>query len=707
MPQPNVRSICQKYIDTKALTVPEDDAKAIAREFGIEVPRGMAVASREEALAAAEKIGYPVVVKARGDNLLHKTELNGVQLNLTRAEEVAHACTTISAAFAGKNVDLEGFLVEAMVPSGAEYIVGLQDDPNFGPVLMLGTGGIFIHLLDDVTFRVLPVSRRDVTEMIAEIKGKQLLQGFRGLPALDEQALVETLLAVGRLGELSAGLYTSMDFNPVIVTESGAVAADAKILLTREATDGRLTAPAANTTNIDRFFEPRSVAMIGASTTPGKIGYVVADSLLNHEFKGRVYPITRGKKEIFGHASYEDLTELPEKVDLVVIVVGLALVPGILDQCRDLGIPAALIISGGGKELGGEQAALEKEIQQRAQDYGIRLIGPNCIGCFNAANRFDAFFQTHERMVRPREGHSAFITQSGTYGCSFLEAFEHHGVTRMISYGNRVDVDEADMIAYLVQDPTTRVLSAYVEGLGDGRKFMQTARDIIETHRKPLVVYKSGRTKRSAKAAQSHTGAYGGAYGIYRGAFKQAGILAVDSFEELVAVTKALSLQPPAAGAGISMISNGAGPMVNAIDLFGEYKLEIAETRPATIQKMVDHFPPFYISKNPVDVTGSATSADYLFAMECLLKDPDVDVIMNWFVFQDTPLDEGIVEAVAHINRQSAKPILCGAAGGPYTQRLSRAIEDQGVPVYSSAHLWIAAARALVEWGQILNRLPV
>lgn len=198
------------------------------------------------------------------------------------------------------------------------------------------------------------------------------------------------------------------------------------------------------------------------------------------------------------------------------------------------------------------------------------------------------------------------------------------------------------MITYLAEDDRTRVLAAYVEGFGDGRKFLQTARSIIRRHVKPIVVFKSGR---SVRAAQSHTGAYGSSYGVCRGAFNQAGILAVDSLEELVAAAKTLSMQPPARGPAIAMISNGAGPMVNAMDLFDLYGLNMATVSQNTIDNMEAHYPSFYICKNPVDVTGSATSADYLYAMERLVDDPGVDIIMNWFVFQDTPLDEGIVEA--------------------------------------------------------------
>ncbi len=697
-------ALCRRYISEKATVVPEHECKGILRKYGLTTPGGAFVETAEEAVRVADALGYPVVLKAVSSKMLHKTELGGVFLNVVSASGVRATFEQMQAGFRSRNEELQGILVEEMVRSGAEFIVGLQDDPNFGPVIMLGSGGVLIDILDDVTFRMLPVNREDVQEMVEELRGRLFLRGYRGHPALNEEAFIEAVLNVGRLGMDAAGLYESMDFNPLVVTSEGAVAVDAKIVLPRDREICGISGAQPDTRNLDKFFSPRTVALIGASTTPDKIGYVVADSLINHDYAGKVYPITRGGREIFGLRSYENLSDLPEKVDLAVVVVGLPLVPDILKQCKEQEIPAVLIISGGGKELGGEQADLEKEIHRKAREYGIRVIGPNCIGCFNAENRFDAFFQTHERMVRPCMGNIAFTTQSGTYGCSFLEEFEHLGVSKMISYGNRVDVDEADMIAYLAKDPTTRALAAYVEGIGDGRKFIAAAREAILSSRKPIVLYKSGRTKRSALAAQSHTGAYGGAYKVYQGAFKQAGILAVDSYEELTAAAKALSLQNPAAGTGISMISNGAGPMVNAIDLFEKYGLELAKPLPATIQKMEDHFPPFYICKNPVDVTGSATSDDYRFAMECLLDDPNVHVIMNWFVFQDTPLDEEIVPILDRINSISEKPILCGAIGGPYTEKMAKAIEAVGVPVFRTAHTWIAAANALVGWGKVLRR---
>jgi len=704
MQKAEMRALCEKYVSLGATVVPEHVSKEIIKDYGVNVPEGMPAKTANEAVQFAEQVGFPVVIKAVSPEILHKTELSGVALNLASSEEVKNACECIESSFSKRPETLEGFLVEKMIPGDVELIIGLQNDPYFGPVLMLGTGGVYIHLLNDVTFRVLPATREDIEAMIEEIKGKILMRGFRGKPPLAEDALVETMLKIGQFGVDAAGLYDTVDFNPILLNEREAVALDAKIVLAKEPETTTISDERPNVTNMDKFFAPKNVALIGASTTPGKIGNAVADSLINHEFQGNVFPITKGGKEIFGLKSYESLQEIPEKIDLAVVVVGLALVPDILDQCKELGIPAVLIVSGGGKELGVEAAALERGIHLKAREHGIRVIGPNCIGCFNAENRFDAFFQVHERMVRPKIGNISFITQSGTYGASFLEECALMGASKMISYGNRVDVDEADMILYLAEDPKTEVIGSYVEGLGNGRKFLEAAKEVITKHRKPIVLYKSGRTSRSAVAAQSHTGAYGGSYGVYLGAFKQAGILPVDSYEELVGVTKALSMQPAAKGPGISMVSNGAGPMVNAIDLFDRYGLEIARPNLASIQEMEAHYPAFYICKNPVDVTGSATSDDYAFAMECLLKDNNVHVIMNWFVFQDTPLDEGIVDALDGINRKSDKPILCGATGGPYTKKMCRAIEEIGVPVFESSHGWIAAANALVKWGAILER---
>jgi 3-hydroxypropionyl-CoA synthetase (ADP-forming) len=262
-----------------------------------------------------------------------------------------------------------------------------------------------------------------------------------------------------------------------------------------------------------------------------------------------------------------------------------------------------------------------------------------------------------------------------------------------VSYGNRVDVDEADMLAFLAQDPRTSVIACYVEGFEQGRKFLDTARRV--TQDKPVVLFKAGRSQRGARASLSHTGFFGGSHKVSQGALRQAGVIDVDSMEELFAAAKALASQSEARGQRISMISNGAGTMVQAIDLMEGYGLSLPDLSEETVERLKAVYPSYYVVQNPVDVTGSATSEDYRVGIEALLEEPSIDIVMPWFVVQDTPLDEGIVEALGKLSETSPKPILCGAMGGPYTAALARAIEARGVPVFGTVREWLAAARAV------------
>jgi 3-hydroxypropionyl-CoA synthetase (ADP-forming) len=290
------------------------------------------------------------------------------------------------------------------------------------------------------------------------------------------------------------------------------------------------------------------------------------------------------------------------------------------------------------------------------------------------------------------------LTQSGTTGVTFLEDAADLGVSKFVSYGNRTDVDEADLLTFLADDPETDVIALYIEGLEDGRKFLCAAQGTAR--KKPVVVFKVGRTARAARASMSHTGFFGGSYGVIRGAFRQAGLIDVDSYEEFFAATKALALQPRARGNRVAMISNGAGPMVHGIDLLPEFGLQIPDLSPASVHRLKQVYPFFYLVQNPIDVTGAASSSDYEVGIETLLKDPAIDIVMPWFVFQPTTLGEVNVEEIARLNKAYDKPILVGAMGGPYTGRMSHALEEHGIPVFHSVRQWIAAAAALAARGR-------
>lgn len=695
-----VEQIFKVTISGKDKVITEEQAKQILTEYGVKVPDYALVNSADEAAAQAKKIGFPLVMKIVSPQILHKTDVGGVKVGVDSEQQAREVFNDMYGRLSGKH-NVKGVLLEKMVPSGVELIVGLQYDEQFGPVIMVGLGGIFTEVFKDVSFRMLPITKEDAKSMLNDLQGNKILHGFRGAKPIDIDMLADALVRIGKLGTEMAAYYDSVDFNPIMVYPDDYKVVDAKILLREKPLESPISTAEANSKLMEKFFYPKSIALVGASATPGKVGYSVLDSLVNHEFKGEVYPINPNRDEIMGKKCYKSLETIGKPVDLAVVCVDVLQTPDIMETCAKLGIHNVLVISGGGKELGGERAAAESKIKELADRHQIRVIGPNCIGMFNAENRLDAAFQGHSRMLRPPLGPIAFLTQSGTIGISFMETAENFGLSKMISYGNRSDVDEADMIWYLAQDPSTKVIGLYVEGLGDGRKFANTAKRVMKEKGKPVVVLKTGRTARGAKQAASHTGSLGGTYTVVKGAFDQAGIISVDSYSELAGAVKALAWQPVPKGNRVALVSNGAGPVIAAIDQFEKYGLEVANIEERTLKAMKEHYPPTFPTGNPMDVTGSAVAADYQFAIQKFMDDPNVDIIMPWFVFQDDPLEETIVDVLADFQKQNKKPILVGCIGGPFTEKMSTAIEGKRIPVYHEVIPWVAGASALVKWGKL------
>ena len=704
MANEEVQKIFNDVFSTNEKVITEELAKKILTEYGVKVPKYALVKSADEAEKKAREVGFPLVAKIVSPQILHKTDVNGVKVGLNSEAAVKETFNDMHGRLS-KQYNVKGVLLEKMAAPGAELIVGLQNDPQFGPIIMVGIGGIYTEVFKDVTFRVLPITKEDAVSMMEDLKGKQILKGFRGAPPVSMDALANALVSIGNLGTDMAPYYESIDFNPVIFYEKDYVVVDAKILL-RDNPDLQVISKAQPDSEfMDLFFNAKSVALIGASPEAGKIGNSVLESLVKHEYKGKVYPVNaKGYPEIMGIKAYKSLEDIPDKVDIAVVTVDLKFVPDLLKAASKKGIHNFVVISGGGKELGGERAAIEAQVKELSKQLRIRIIGPNCIGMFNGANRLDCAFQGHARMVRPKNGDVAFLSQSGTVGIAFMESSDSFGMSKMISYGNRSDVDEADMIWYLSEDPQTEVIGLYVEGLGDGRKFMNTAKRVIKERSKPIVVFKNGRSARGAKQAVSHTGSLGGSYGVVKGAFDQAGIISVDNYEELTAALKALTWQPVPSGGRVAMVTNGAGPIIAAIDNFERLGLQVADLSDHSKKSLKDHYPPTYVIGNPCDITGSANADDYRFAIQTFIDDPSVDIVMPWFVFQDDPLEETIVDVLASFQKQRKKPILVGAMGGPFTKKISQRIEDVNVPVYHSVAEWVTAAGALAKWSRVKGR---
>ena len=702
-----VQKIFEETIKTKHKVITEELSKSILKTYGVKVPPYALVTSAEDAAKQAKKIGFPLVMKVVSPQILHKTEVGGVKVGLENVDDVKKTFKDMYGRLSKKKgVNVKGILLEKMVPKGVELIVGVQNDSQFGPIIMVGLGGIMTEVMKDVAFRMLPITTFDAKSMINELKGSALLKGFRGSAPIDLNMVAKMLAQIGKLGVDNADYINSIDFNPVIVYPKSHFVVDAKIILNKELKKNSISKVKPNITSMESFFTPKSVALIGASATPGKIGNSVLDALGKQDYKGKVYPINPKQESILGIKCYPSLDAITAEVELVVVCIDLAECGPIMKTCAKKGIHNVVIVSGGGKELGGNRAAMEAEVKELSIKHKIRVVGPNCIGMFNAANRLDCAFQGQERMVRSKLGPVAFFSQSGTMGISMLESADLFGLSKMISYGNRSDVDEADMIWYAASDPQTKVIGLYVEGFGDGRKFINTAKRVMKEKKKPIVIWKSGRTALGAKQAASHTGSLGGSNAIIMGAFKQAGIISVDSYQELVGVLKALAWQPPAKGNRVALTSNGAGPMIGGIDHLERLGLTIGKLSPQLLKKMKARFPPTVPihNGNPADVGGGATADDYRFVIQQFYDEKNIDIAMPWFVFQDDPLEETIVGHLDDFSKKKTKPILVGCNGGPYTEKMIKLVEKHNIPVYQDLRTWIAAASALAQWGKIRGK---
>ena len=666
----------------------------IYENYNLKSVKSVLAKNAKEAEKAAVSIGFPVALKIESPDILHKTDIGGVELNIYSEEEVEKTYTKIMNSVKSKKPDAEiiGIIVQEMFSDCFEIILGYNFGYSFGPTIMMGMGGIFTEVFKDVVFRTLPVNFNDIKSMIHELKFSDLLlNGFRGILPVSENMLIDV---IKKASDMAYDLYPrldSFDINPIALRGNEHRVIDFKYILSDKL--NKIRSSEAKVKNLDEFFNAKSVAVIGASgTSKEKLGNYILDSLAFHDYKGKVYPVNPKSKSIMGIKAYPSILNIPGKIDLLVISIPLSAIPGILKQCNKKGVRNVVIISGGGKETGEKE--LEEEIKKLSKQYEIRIVGCNCVGVFDGFSRLDTFFQIHDRMKRPKSGSISMISQSGTVGLAFLEKMGDVGISKFVSYGNRIDVDEGDLIEYLGNDKRTKVIAAYVEAFDNGRKFLASAKKVSQ--RKPIIVYKSGRTPQASRVSESHTGFLSGTFNIIKGVFNQAGIMSVDNFEDLVAASEVLVMQPRAKGNKVLSITNGAGTVIQAVDKIDEKgRLRLAELSPSSKVKLKEKLPSYVIIKNPVDLTGSATDDDYEVTINIIINDPNVDIIMLWFVFQDTPVSKNIYSILGNINKACSKPIICGAIGGEYTYYIGKLIKNEGIPVYYSVNEWVAAAEAI------------
>ena len=450
------------------------------------------------------------------------------------------------------------------------------------------------------------------------------------------------------------------------------------------------------------FFEPASIAVIGASTNPSKLGYAVVKNLIEcgYSQKGAVYPINPSATEILGCRAYASVLDVPGQIDLAVVVIPYGMVPEAMHTCGQKGIPAVVVISAGFREAGSEGLERELELIQIAKQYNLRLIGPNCLGVIDTFTPLNASFAAGT----PPSGPMAFMSQSGALGTAVLDIAlaGRLGLSKFVSLGNKADVSEIDLLEAWVEDPNSRVILIYSEGMPNGQQFIQTARQV--TRQKPVVAIKSGVTQSGSRAVSSHTGSLAGSEQAYQAAFSQAGILRAESMQALFDMSLALGYQPPLPGDRIAIITNAGGPGILATDALERSGLSLARFEYETIHALEQYLPDAASAANPVDVLGDALADRYRFALEKVSTDPNVDGVLVLLTPQAMTEIEATAQAVCDLSRESPKPVLACFMGEARIEAGIRVLTTHGVPNYAFPERAALAFRAMADYREIRNR---
>ena len=451
--------------------------------------------------------------------------------------------------------------------------------------------------------------------------------------------------------------------------------------------------------NLEHILNPGSIAVVGASENPDKVGHIIFGNNIASGFKGGLYPVNiNAEGTIMGYAAHRSVLELKGKVDLAVIAVPAEAVPGVVEECGKAGVKGVVVVSGGFSEVGRKD--LQDRIEKTSLKYSMPIIGPNCLGVKDMYSNVDTLFLPSAKMDRPVAGGVSFASQSGAVGSTVLDMInsEGFGLARFISYGNAAVVDEVDLLNCLANDDKTRVIVFYLEGVKRGREFIEAARKA--TLKKPIVVSKGGMTEEGARAAHSHTAALAGSHQAYEAIFRQFGFTVADDIQDLLNLAKIFDTQPLPKGRRVAVLTNGGGTGVLATDALYRNGLKMAELSSGTVKALRKAMPAIVNVRLPLDMAGDADRFRFEAALSALEADPKIDAIMTIALFQTPGADESVAAKLIEYGTRKRKPMVVVSMGGAYTRTQRQTIEKGGVPVYESPGEAAKALGALASYAE-------
>ena len=450
------------------------------------------------------------------------------------------------------------------------------------------------------------------------------------------------------------------------------------------------------------FFDAKGVAILGASTNPKKLSYGILENLVSYGYKGEVYPVNPNATEILGRKAYASIADVPDPVELAVVVLPVTVIMETMREIGERGIKAVVIITGGFRELGEEGAKVELAVKELARSYGMRVVGPNCVGTIDVRTGLDSTFIKG----LPQAGPIAFISQSGAIcgGVIDLIINSRIGFSHFASLGNEMDVTETDMLEYFAEDENVNVIAMYVEGIQDGPRFMEVARRVSQ--KKPIVFLKAGKNDAGAKAVSSHTGSLAGSYAAYQAALAQAGVVEVETISQLFNVAWALGTQPLPAGKRVAITTNAGGAAALAADSLAFNGFELAKISPEIQQKLRTKLNPSAQVSNPVDMLGSVSPEDYIWSLGNLDADEGVDVLLPILVPQSLVDTLGVAKAWVEIGKQTNKTLLTCLMGERSTLESEQWLNMAGVPVFAYPDEAGRVLKGMQQYKQVLTKPP-
>jgi len=606
-------------------TLSEAASKELLATFGVPFAAEHKVSTVEQAVEAANSLGYPVVAKLGGDKIAHKTERGLVRLRLGDAGAVQQAATELLAAATPEDGEVH-VLVAPMVSGSRELIAGLLVDQQFGPTVMLGIGGTMAEVIKDVAFRPAPITDAIARDMVKSLRMQGLLDEFRGEAAVNVDQVVACLVGLSKVAEQRQDIV-SVDINPLIVKSNGdIVAVDALVEMGQRVTNESSVRPTYSDAQFKALFEPRGVLVTGASTHPGKFGFVSLHNILASGYNGAVFGTNLQGEEVLGIKTVADIAALPDNaIDLVFVCTPASANPDLLRACAKKGVKAAFLTSAGYGEAGDDGRQLEAELVALADDLGILLAGPNGQGVVSTPANLCAQIVA----PYPPQGAIAVASQSGNFVSSFLNYARQTGVgiSRAVSAGNAAALGVADLIEWYGTDAATRVSLAYVEGISDGAGLMK--RLTAAAKNKPVVLVKGGATENGARAAASHTGALAANDSIFDGACKAGGISRAATVEEAFEAAATFATQPLPKGPNVIILTTAGGWGVVTSDAIARDGSLQLMSLPADLQAKIDtKLPPRWSRNNPVDCAGGETRDTIPEVMEMIASHPDVDAVI-------------------------------------------------------------------------------